>query len=148
MTQTVGQLTFRNVTVELSTDGSTWLDISGSTSAVNVSGGARQVHEIRPLFSDRPVVRTGSADALKIKINTIFTEVADEARSLLHAAYAANATISLRWSVTGGVPGDTRYVASGAWITKPDFPGGAVDDSKPMMAEYEVTAAQITEEII
>jgi hypothetical protein len=148
MDQTTGHVTFRNVKVELSTDGSTWIDVSGSSSSIQIKGGERDVMEITPLFADAPVTRTGAPNPIKIAIKSVYTEVATEAREILDTAYAANTPLSLRYSITGGLPGNRRYIATNARITKPAFPDGDVSEAKPIMAEYEMVADAITKDTV
>jgi hypothetical protein len=147
MSQTVGAFTFRKAKVELSRDGSTWIDVSGSSSAVGTSGGDRPVIEYEPLFSDTTKAKTGARERVTIVVKSVYTEIDDEAFDLLDTAYQANAEIGMRWTPLGGdVSGAKRYSAIGAKIKKPAYPGGEVSDPKPLMAEYELSAEYIHKE--
>jgi len=147
MSQTTGNMTFRNAKVELSSDGSTWTDVSGSVSAVTVSGGERQVIEFQPLFSDTTKAQFGSRERVLVAVNSVYTEVAAEVFTLLDTAYLANSALCLRWTPAGGDSlGVKRYKTVNAKVKSPAYPGGDVSEAKPLMVEYELSAEYIDKE--
>lgn len=148
MAQTTGQMTFRNVKVELSSDGSTWFDISGSTSAVTVSGGNRSIAEIKPLFRDTVIGRPGARERVTVGVKSVYTENPAEASDLLSAAYLAGSMIYFRWSPTGGSAGARRYKTNGAYVIKTDFPGGNVSEANPLTADYSLSAEYVEKESV
>jgi hypothetical protein len=145
MTQTTGATTFRNVKVEFSSDGSTWIDISGSTSAVGVNGGERPVVEFKPLFSDTKKAMVGARERLTITVKSVYSENPTEAFALMDAAYRAKSQVYLRWSPRN-VAGAKRFNAVNAYIKKPSYPGGEVSEPKPLAVEYEFTAESLYED--
>ena len=149
MGQTTAAITFRNAKVELSSDGSTWSDVSGSTSAVIVDGGERPVTEFVPLFSETTKAKTGERARVDIVVKSVYTEVPGEAYSILDTAYLIGGEIGLRWTPAGGSNvGSIRYYARGANVKKPAYPGGEVGEAKIIMAEYELSAEYIDKETI
>lgn len=148
MAQTNDAITFRNVKVELSSDGSTWINVSGSTSGVIVKGGERAVYEISPVFGDATKVMTGVRKPYTLTVKSVYTENMTEAYSVLDAAYLANSLVYLRWTPAGDTPGVYRYTTVGGRVVSNQLPGGDVDQAKPLMAEYEMTAEDITKEVV
>lgn len=60
--------------VEVSQDGSTWIDLSPYGSSVGLSGGDRRTGEINVFDDERPIVRAGKKASQDITVRFAYTE--------------------------------------------------------------------------
>ena len=158
MSQTTGQISKgNNEKVEVSTDGSTWTDISGETTSVKVSGGEQLTGEQHVASGNYPLV-TGSnkVGASTVECSFVYTETAGEAFQVVWARYEGSAkSIYMRWSPKGGNVGDERYVCTndaGVAIPvpivsclPPEMESGSSDIA---LATFSVMAPRIFQEVI
>lgn len=157
MAQTTGAISKANYKVEVSTDGSSWTDISGQGATVETDGGEQLIGEQQTANGNAPVVvpshKTGSVTAV---VSVLYTETAGEAFKVVADRYdGSNKTIYFRYSPKGGASGDWRYVASNnagsvfacpiISCLPPDVDAGSGD---PAMAEFTVTAPKFVREAI
>jgi hypothetical protein len=147
MAQTTDAATMRNAHVELSMDGSTWIDVSGSSSAVDADAGDRKVHEITPLFVDAVVVAAGARGRSKVTLKTVYTETEGEAYLTMLSAYESKTPVTLRWNPKGTAPGVMRFKMENAVVAKATYPSGGFSEAKPITAAFELTAQEIKRDI-
>ena len=121
MAQTTNSLTFKDNKLEISTDGTTFTDISGHSNKVTVDGGERAVEELFTFDGD-------TADAQEV----------------LRAAYEAGSAIYARWSPAGGATGDFQYTTGAGVVVSNPYPGGEAESADVMAAEYKIAVPSIT----
>lgn len=109
MAQTTAALPRGKYQVEISTDGTTWVDISGQAAAVSQSEGQRLVGRQFTADGTYPVVLDGEiVDATTTEVRYVYTESSGEALETLEG----RSTIYVRFSPAGGSSGDKEYTAS------------------------------------
>lgn len=148
MAQTSEYTTMRNVKVELSLNGSTWINISGQTSSVQVSGGRRTSATYEPQLGQKPVVTLGIPEPTELLIKTVWGELNTSASEILHLAYQGNYPVYVRYSPKGGSSGQKRFVTGQAYITNPPLPEGNVEDGSPILVELRLRTDIVTPEVI
>ena len=111
MPQTTTAINTVDAVVEVSTDGVTWSNISGTTVSVNITPQTRQSGNARTLEGQFPIVRVGKYEPVEITVNILYTPTSAEAYELLHAQkLAAGAAWYFRYT-PGGYNGDYRWYA-------------------------------------
>lgn len=157
MAQTTYGIPRSNYQVQVSTDGSSWTDISGQSATVQRSGGDHMIGEQNTADGESPVV-TGSnkKGAETVTVSCIYTEQSGEAFEVVRARYEGTAkTIYLRWAPKGGigtVVGNNIFTCAGDAgtailvpiinCTIPDLDAGSGD---PAMFEFSVMTPDVAQ---
>lgn len=114
MAQTTSAIPKGNYKVEMSADGSTWVDISGVSATVQPGGGERQIGEQHTAEGDVPLITKGKRASKTLEINAVYTEDAAEAFEVLYALYVAGTDYYFRFSPAGGATGDNLFTTANA----------------------------------
>lgn len=114
MAQTTGGFAVSNAKIEVSTDGSNWTNISGSSNKIEVSGGEQMTGEKQTADGGSPiVVGSNKVGALTVKTSIVYTETSGEAFATVWARYSGSTkTIYFRYSPRGGSTGHKRYFSA------------------------------------
>lgn len=158
MSQTTGQISKgNNEKVEISTDGSSWTDISGDITGVKTSGGEQMIGEQHVAQGNYPlVVGSNKVSATTVEASFVYTETAGEVFQVVWSRYeGSDKTIYMRWSPKGGHVGDERYVCTNNDGTAipvpivaclpPEMESGSSDVA---LATFSVMAPRIFQEVI
>lgn len=157
MAQTTSAFSKSNFKIEVSTNGSTWTNISGQAGDVKSSGGEQLTGEQQTAENQAPVVvASNKTAAVKVDVNILYTETAGEAFQTVWARYEGAAkTLYLRWSPKGGATGDERYVCAnnaGSAVACPIVsclpPDVDANSGDPAMAMFSVLAPRVLQEVI
>lgn len=157
MAQTTGAFSKSNYKIEVSVNGSTWVNVSGQAGDVKVSGGEQLTGEQQTAENQYPVVvGSGKSAALKIDVNLLYTETAGEAFQTVWARWESTTrTIFLRWSPKGGATGDERYVASNnagtavaCPITNCALPDLDANSGDPALFAFSILAPRVVQEVV
>lgn len=151
MAQTTSAISQAGFKVEVSTDGTSWTDISGTASTVNVDGGDVPVGEqMTAEGSEAIVVSSGKVEPRTVTVRSVYTEDAAEAFEVVYARYAgSDKTVYLRWSPAGGASGDVQYtcavggVAAAVPITACTLPELDASSEDVALFEFSVKAPGI-----
>jgi hypothetical protein len=114
MAQTTGGISQGVFTVEVSTDGSAWTDISGQATTVNLSGGDQIVGAQNTAEGSAPVVtNSNKLEALTVEVNFLYTETSGEAFRVVKVRFdGTDKTIFFRYTPKGNVTANKRYTAT------------------------------------
>lgn len=114
MSQTTGAIASSNFKVEVSDNGTSWVDISGVASTVSVDGGDVKVGNQHTAEGAEALVVSGNkVDPRTVTVKSVYTEVDGEAFDTVWERYSgADKTIYLRWSPKGGAIGDVRFTCA------------------------------------
>lgn len=142
MTQTLGGMSFRAATVELSADGVTYTDVSSEGAAIAVTGGDRAAGDQNVFGSDVPISKAGKRGPLDIVCRFVYSESATEAFEIARAIYeTAGAQALVRWSPSGG-SGFTFRSGTG-FMTTFMYPQGEAGPGAVVPGEFTVHVPEI-----
>lgn len=111
--QTTGAISWEIAELEMSTDGpSTWVNISGSTNQVDVTGGDVATAVAYTHTSLEPLVGYGAMALRQVHITGLYTEDSLEAFERLRTAYYNRTDMWLRVSPKGIYTGTKRFVTN------------------------------------
>jgi hypothetical protein len=144
MAQTTSGTSARAASVEYSTNGSSWTDMSGFSNKVDLSGGDRDAGETLTFDGDTPIVTRGKRKATKVSVSVVYTEGASEIQEVARAAHQNGTDLYLRWTVKGITTGNFRYTTSAGVVTAALFPSVDTGDAKAVMAKVEVLVSEVT----
>lgn len=153
MSQTTDAISSANFKVEVSSDGSSWTDISGAGATVTVDGGDIGVGSQHTASgSEAVVVSNRKRDPRTITVRALYTETAGEPWKVVYAAYVgADPSIYLRYSPNGGGAGDLQYTTAvgGAAAAVPikscSMPQLDAGSEDPAMFEFSVITPGLLE---
>ena len=150
MAQTTGAMSFVAAYLGMSTDGSTWTEVSGYANQVQVSGGERVTGAAYTADGDTAIIKSGKRGPLTVTVSAIYTEAANEAYDEVNDQYetAGGGALYLRWSPGGGGSGDLGYTTSAGVVKQPVYPSGDAASGDPIMVELVVECASVTESTI
>jgi len=140
MAQTSTAYSARNSVLEISTDGSSWTNISGSSSSVTPGDGTRLTGTAHTFDGDGPIITAGKLDAQESTIAILYTETSGEAYETARAAFvAASSTLYVRVDPLGATTGNFRHTTGKGVITAfPQFAEIDASSGDPMMIEFTV----------
>lgn len=142
MAQTTGGFTGKNFKIELSTNGSSWTDVSGIFNEVQDATSTREAGEVLTPDTDYPIVSTGKRGAVKPKFKFIYTQTAGEVYQLARAAHENDSLLYARWSEKGGNSGDERHAATG-YVTDFPYPSPSATNKEVMTATFTMIVPQV-----
>ncbi|NOK59121.1 MAG: hypothetical protein GFH27_549283n419 [Chloroflexi bacterium AL-W] len=134
--------------VEISTDGSTWTDISGSTNKVEPVEQNRQTGDEYTLDGNYALVTSGKTEPVDVKVQIVFTQTAGEAYAVAHAAWLNRDPIYVRWAPRGNATGNKQYTTTKGVFKSFTWPTPMASEAKPQMVGFTMRTPQITEAAI
>jgi hypothetical protein len=123
-------ITFRNNTILVSTNTTTFTDISAWSNSIKVSGGSRNLATEFFFGQDTAVILAGKRDPITLEITIAYTEaVTDPFELFIRPAYETSTPTPLyfKWSPRGaevGTTGEFVYATDPTQITDPPYPQG------------------------
>lgn len=148
MAQTQNAITFANCKVEISTDGSTWTDISGFATSVSLSGGDRQTGTAFTFDGDTAIVKGGKREPLEVEVNIVYTEGVSDPFETVRAAYEAGSALYVRWSPKGGASGDFLFTSDAGIVTNPIYPTGEAGSGDPAAVSFTLLTPKVTKSTV
>lgn len=113
MAQTTGAISVADAQIEVSTDGATWYDVSGSTNSIGSTEQSGQIHRENTLDGQDPIIKAGNKDPLALQVRVIYTETAGEAWERVRAQWETSGReLYFRYSPGGGDSGDKLYTSA------------------------------------
>lgn len=144
MAQVTAQTAGANFYAAVSSDGSSWTDISGAATMVQPDSSKRNNGEGYTGEGDIAVLAYGKKPPQSWKLTTIYTKTAGQAYKLLHAAYANNTRLDLRYCPEGNTTGNDRYTTTAGRIVELSFPKAEASESNPVVCTATFKAADYT----
>jgi hypothetical protein len=146
MPQTTTAMAAVDATVEVSVDGTTWIDISGSANTVEPGSQTRMTGTAYTFEGDVAIITSGKREPLEVSVSALYTETAGEAFESIRANFEAGTRMYFRYSPLGtGATGRSVYTASndgataGAVIvSEMDWPEAAADNADPVAVSFMV----------
>ena len=153
MPQTTTAINVVDAVVEVSTNGTTWTNISGSTNKVEPSPQTTDSGMAASLEGQYKIVRAGKYNPVDITVTILFTETAAEAYAILHGQKeVAGHPLYLRYAPVG-YNGEYRWYTAdsngnkaAARITEFPYPGANSEDAGPHLVVFKLQATTLTRE--
>lgn len=114
MAQTTASTSARNAVVEISSDGSTWVNISGVAQTVSPGDGTRMTGTANTFDGDGTIVVAGKLEAQESNIKIVYTEDGVGYEILRGYFGSANSTCYLRVAPNGATTGNYRHTSARA----------------------------------
>jgi len=146
MAQTLTAMAAVDATVEVSVDGTTWIDISGSANTVEPGSQTRMTGVAYVFEGDLGIVTSGKREPMEITVSALYTETAGETFETIRANFEAHTRIYFRYSPKGkGGAGRAVYTASNNGIvagpvivSEFDWPESAADNADPVASSFTI----------
>jgi len=153
MPQTTTAINTVDAVVELSTNGTTWTNVSGSTNKVEVSPQTADSGMAASLEGQYKIVRGGKYNPVDITVTILFTETSGECYEILHGQKdVAGRPLYLRYA-PGGYDGNYRWYTADsngnkapARITEFPYPSAMAEEAGPHLVVFKLQATQLKRE--
>jgi hypothetical protein len=143
-----GEMSFAKAKIEVSTNGTSWTDISGAATAIEVKGGERKTGEAYAYSLDYPVITQGKREPIEVTVKALYTEGTGEAFETVRAAYEGGTGLYVRWSPKGGATGSFQFTTDQGIVTSLTYPAGEAESGDPLMVEFTVQTAKVTKSVV
>lgn len=146
MTQTTESWSMVNAKVEISSNGTTWTDISGFSSNIEPDPGKRQSGEVWTYSGDKARIEGGKKEPLNVKVSLVYTEGSTDPYNVVLGYFDATGgtKAQVRWSPKGGTTGNYQFTADSGVITEQAYPSGEPQDGKPIVCAFTLRTPGIT----
>lgn len=136
MAQTTGATTARVATVGISSDGSSWTDISGFANAVTDTSQDRTSGEDYTFDGDTAIIGVGKREPVESTIRIIYTEGAGEPWKVLRAAFENATDYYVRYTVKAATTGNSRFTSGKGQIISCPYPEIDTTSGDPVACEF------------
>lgn len=144
MAQITGAISSREFKIEISANGSSWTDVSGTAAKVTPTPRKRMSGKAFTFDGDVPIVSAGKLDAMTIGVEFVYTEGASDLFEVIRAAQEAATNYYVRWSPKGGQTGEFLYTTASGVITSFDLPKGDAGSGDPVICSFELETPGVT----
>ena len=151
MAQVTGQTTGAYFYAAVSTDGSSYTDVSGAATMVEPKAAQRKHGEAYTGGSeDYPAKAYGKLEAQEWELTVIYTKTSNEPYDLLHDAFTAGTRLNLRYCPEGNTTGNERFTLSGASarVVELDFPTADGSEENPVLCKATFAGATYTRDTV
>lgn len=146
MPQTTGAYSQACSAVEVSLDGVTWTDVSGSTQSVGGTEQGKMSGEAYTFDGKGPIIKGGKFEALDLTFAIVYSEVLTEAYEIARGVFEQDGCedeLYVRWVPSGGVVGTNQLTTHGP-MTQFTYPAMDASDAAPIMGGFTVRVGEIT----
>lgn len=150
MAQTTGAYSQACSQVEISTDGESYTDISGSTQSVMPDEQTKMVGTQHTFDGKGPIVKGGKFEAMDIAFVIVYTEEDTEAYEIARGVFeqtGCEVELYVRYSPSGGDAGTSRLTAYGP-IAAFQYPQIDAAEAGPIQGGFTITTGEIETESI
>lgn len=137
-------ITMKNCKVELSTNGTSWTDISSDANAVTVSGFELETEGVGVFSQAKKIQTVGGFGLGSVTVRALYAESTTGAWGLAHSAHVNRTPLYVRWSPQGGSTGNYRYTSDAGYVKNPVWPAGE-DGAASILAEIMIETPMITQ---
>lgn len=137
MAQTVAGIAGVNALVQVSADGATWFDISGSANQIGGAEQRRMSGEAYTFEGDTAIIKGGKREPMEIVMRAVYTPTAGESFERIKAFFIAvgGSDIWMRYAPGGLVTG-RLYACEAAKVTRFQYPQADAADANPIAVEF------------
>jgi hypothetical protein len=137
-----------DATIEVSVNGTTWTDLSGSANSVEPGEQTRMTGVAYVFEGDVGIVTSGKREPLEITVSALYTETAGETFETVRSLFEAGTRLFFRYSPQGvGATGRAVYTASNdgttagaVVITTLSWPTAEAETADPVAISFQVMA--------
>ena len=150
MAQTTGACSQACSAVYISTDGTTFTDISGSTQSVGGTEQSKMSGEAYTFDGKGAIIKGGKFEPADLTFAIVYTEDSGEAYEIARAVFeqeGCEVEVWVRWIPCQGGTGISQLTAFGP-ITSFTYPAMDASDAAPIMGGFTVRTGEITTETI
>lgn len=148
MAQITGAVSSADVKIEVSTNGSTWTNVSGAAGTVEPSGGNKITSESYTFDGDDPIVTTGKNEPFEMKITAVYTEGASDLFEIARPVYESGGAFYVRYSPKGGATGDFQYTTAAGRLTDLTYPSTDASSADPIQTGITWRGARPTKSVV
>jgi len=149
MAQTTGAVSGRNCYIAISTDGSTWTDISGFANSVEPDGGERSTGMFHTADGDTPIVTVGKRESVKLDVKTAYTEGGSDPFEVVRAAYEGATSLYVRYAPKGNAAGNFMFTSAAGFVTNAPYPKIVnVEGGKAVLLEFTLETPSVAKSVI
>lgn len=113
VTTTQDAMTTIDADVQISVDGTTWTDLGGESTSVEVPEQTRMTGTAYVFAADVAIIGQGKREPVEITANALYTETAGQTFEVIRPLFQAGTKIYFRYSPKGiGASGRAVYTAS------------------------------------
>lgn len=136
--------------VEISTNGSSWTDISGETQTVEQPEATRMVGEAFTLAGNGPIIKSGKIEAFDVVVRIMYSEADAEAYEQIRAIFeqtGCDNNMYMRYSPRGGSADHERLQCNGP-LTSFLYPNLDASAAGPIVGGFTLRVSGFTTTII
>jgi hypothetical protein len=148
MAQTTGALSAKNAVIEVSTNGSSWTDISGFANKVDPGDQTREVGDAYTFDGDTAIITAGKRKPLDLKCSVLYTEGASDPFETVRTAYEAGTALYLRFTPKAATTGNFRFTSDTGLVTKFGYPPLEPEKGEPIVIDFTLETPKVTKALI
>lgn len=148
MAQTTGATSARNAVIEVSTNGSSWTDISGFANSVDPGESTRMLGEVYTFDGDTAIITAGKRQPLDLDLKFVYTEGGSEVFEVVRAAHEAGTNLYVRYTVKAASTGNFRYTSAAGLIGSFKYPAVDSEDPKSVICGFSLKVPSLTKAAI
>lgn len=134
--------------VSFATNGSTWNDISGIATAIEVSGGELETTDTYTMGTTTSIVTVGNLGALDVTVRTLYSELAGDFWSTLEGLYTAKTALKVRYAPKSWTTGNIGFTSTTGYISSFGYPSGEASAAEPIITEIVFRVPSLTKATI
>jgi len=145
MAQTTGATTARAATVGVSSDGSSWTDISGFAMSVTGQSQDRMSGEVYTFDGDTAIIGAGKREPEEIEISYVYTEGGSDPFEVIRAVFENATAYYFRWTVKAATTGNFRFTTPACYVTSFTYPEIEAENAgDPIAGAFTVRTPYVT----
>jgi len=150
MTQLTAAISAVDQKVEVSTNGSSWTDISGAASIVTIEPQERGVGSAFTFDGDGALLTYGKKQPVSITVTLVYSEGTGDAFEFVRAVHETvdGGAFYLRISPQGGAAGEAQYSTGSCKLASFQYPSGDASSADPIMTTFSCIASAITRSLV
>ena len=138
---------FHDCYVQVSTDGASWTDLSGSaTVEIPAGSGRRPTAALYPYGADAPTVVPGRRDPLTLIITNDYADAARDAT--IWTAYETAGAFYVRFAPRGNATANFLYTSDAGLVVTPPVPEGQRHSGTVVLNRFTFEATKFTKSTI
>lgn len=136
-----------DATLEISHDGLTWVDISGTSNSVEPGGQTRMTGTAYTFGRDLATITSGKREPLEITVNALYTEDPTDTFETIRPWFQSGQRVYFRYSPLGvGATGRAVYTTTNdgntpgaAVVSSFDYPEISAESADPVALSFQLT---------